>query len=83
MTFLNLRTKVCTIHNVKTITRQDPKTQLPVSNQVFSPGNVSDHTVEVTFVDYGNTQTIPKSKLREPALAVPNISRLPFQVLEI
>ncbi|XP_063675926.1 tudor domain-containing protein 7B-like [Bolinopsis microptera] len=45
--------------------------------------NVSDHSVEVTFVDYGNTQIIPRSKLREPAIAVPNISRLPFQAYPV
>ena len=36
--------------------------------------------VEVQYVDYGNTEQLPVSSLREPARAIGHVNSLPFQV---
>ena len=37
--------------------------------------------VEVQYVDYGNTEELPISNLREPVRAIDHVNSLPFQVL--
>lgn len=41
-----------------------------------------DRQVEVQYVDYGNTEQLPVSSLREPARAIGHVNSLPFQALE-
>lgn len=41
-----------------------------------------ERQVEVYYVDYGNSETLPISSLREPSKAISHVNLLPFQALE-
>ncbi|XP_073250935.1 tudor domain-containing protein 7-like [Porites lutea] len=41
-----------------------------------------DRQVEVKYVDYGNTEELPISSLRQPTRSISHVNSLPFQALE-